>query len=537
MVFPLRRSASLLGSLLLLVASGLAQPYWVRNVGSLGNDQVNDVKVDELGDIYITGEFSGTADFAEGTHVAVGGLDAFVAKLSADGAVLWWKQMGGFGLDRGYKLAFGPNNTVAVVGEFMGTADFQGVSLTSESFTPDMFIGLMDRGDGSQQWIRHGGGADGSDRPYGVTVSASGQVTVVGEFRGQAAWDGFVLNSMPDPETSVPSVDIVAVSYDATGTALWVQQGAAEYTDRAIDVVNDPAGNIYMVGQFSDTITFDNTHTNAMYNATFILKLDAAGNEQWFRRCGGASYGHVRDAIWTPDQQLLLTGDLQGTMIFLDTDPDPIASEVPYSYYLLRVDPQGELNGYGLLGSENGVSARGIDLRNDTVTVLGQFNCQFTSLSAHYGGTGLFMAAGLEDMFVCKHRYTDLGFIEARQFGGPGGKIAGQVATLPDGDVLVCGAYTRSISFPTMFEYPIEPDVFFGFQSVGHAYNNQVCPDQWGSGYGDQDARGLKDGLLARAYVEDSVSYDWWNRSDEACNMITHNAWILLFRAAQLMFS
>ena len=42
-----------------------------------------------------------------------------MAKLSAEGEVIWWKRGGGYGLDRGTKLALGPNNTLAVVGEFM----------------------------------------------------------------------------------------------------------------------------------------------------------------------------------------------------------------------------------------------------------------------------------------------------------------------------------------------------------------------------------------------------------------------------------
>jgi hypothetical protein len=207
----------------LCVPAGLmAQPYWVRHVGSLGNEHVSDVKVDEAGDIYITGEFSGDADFQDSTYTAIGGIDCFVAKLSAAGGIIWWKQSGGYGIDRGIKLAFGPNNILAVVGEFMGTADFQGVSITSQSFTPDMFCMVLDRATGTQQWIRHGGGSEGSDRPYGVTVSLTGQVTMAGEFKGPASWDGFNLTSIIEQDTTVSSMDAVVVSYGADGTPLWV---------------------------------------------------------------------------------------------------------------------------------------------------------------------------------------------------------------------------------------------------------------------------------------------------------------------------
>lgn len=495
-----------------------AQPYWVRHVGSPGNEHVSDVKVDEAGDIYITGEFSGDVDFGDSTFTSSGGIDLFVAKLDASGQILWWKQGGGAGIDRGIKLAFGPDNRLAVVGEFMGVADFQGTVLSSNGFTPDMFCAVLDRTTGDQQWIRQGGGVAGSDRPYGVTVSSTGQVTMAGEFKGTATWGGSSLTSVPEQETGEPTMDVVIASYNADGTLLWLQQGAADRQDRAIDVVNDAQGNIYVAGQFSDTITFDTEHLNAIYNATFLLKLDPAGNEVWFRRCGGAIYDHVRDLLYTPDGQLLMTGDLQGTMIFMDDVPDFISGEQPYNYYLLRVNTDGELLAQGQLGSENGVSSRGIALRNDTIAVVGQFNCQFTSLSAHYGGTGLFMAAGLEDLFVSKHRYQDLGFIEARHYGGPGGKLAGQVDFLSSGDIIACGSYTRSISFATNAGNPISGDYFEGYVPTGQPGPPAGCPSLVGTNFRSQDATGLKDGFLARTYVRDSVVYDWWSQSAGVCD-------------------
>jgi gliding motility-associated-like protein len=511
---------TIIGLALLFVFGGVlrAQPYWVRHVGSYGNDHVSDVKVDESGDLFITGEFSGDADFVDSTYEAGGGIDCFIARVSPGGEVIWWRQGGGFGIDRGIKLAFGPGNTLAVVGEFMGQADFQGTLINSQGSTPDMFCAVFDRSTGELQWIRNGGGALGSDRPYGVTVAPNGQVTLAGEFRGTASWGPFSLTSTPEQETFEPTMDVVVVSYAADGTPLWVQHGAADRQDRAIDVVSDAQGNFYVTGQFSDTVTFDQQHLNAMYNATFLLKLDASGTEVWFRRCGGAIYDHVRDMQFTPDGDLLLVGDLQGTMIFMDGDPDFISGEQPYNYYLLRVGTDGELIAQGQLGSQNGLSARGIALRNDTLAVVGQFNCQFTALSAFYGGEGLFMAAGAEDVFVTKHRLNDLGFTGARHYGGPGAKLAGQAAFLDDGDVVACGSFTRSISFATTTTFPIDGDYFEGYASTAQPSQPGGCAGLVGHNFRSQDATGLKDGFLARTWVEHPVVYDWWSQQTGVCD-------------------
>src|SRR5690606_22649341 len=124
----------LLGSL----AGVRAQPYWVRDVGGAGNEHVAHVRTDTDGSIYVTGTFSGTAQFGGSAHVSSGAIDLFVAKLNAAGDVQWFKQGGGVGIDRGVKLAVGPAGTIAVVGEFMGDATLFGAPLTSAGGTTDM---------------------------------------------------------------------------------------------------------------------------------------------------------------------------------------------------------------------------------------------------------------------------------------------------------------------------------------------------------------------------------------------------------------
>ncbi|MBK8612906.1 MAG: hypothetical protein IPN85_05340 [Flavobacteriales bacterium] len=272
-----------------------AQPHWAYSLGGVGNDHVADIQVDAVGNLYITGEFSGAITFGGQGFQSQGGLDLFVAKLDTDGGLLWFRRGGGYGIDRGVKLALDGAGSLAVVGEFMGTADVLGSTLLSTGGTADMFIAKLEAATGNTIWVKQGGGAAGADRPYAVTFSPNGNVTLAGEFRGTATWDAQQLVSTPDPITLAPSLDIVVAAYSAAGNLLWLQQGAAEYTDRSIELVSDADNDLYLCGQFSDTITFDQTHNNAMYNATFLLKLDAAGDEQWFRRCGGAVFDHVRD--------------------------------------------------------------------------------------------------------------------------------------------------------------------------------------------------------------------------------------------------
>ena len=67
------------------------EKIWVRFINSTQSIKANAVAVDSAGNIYITGEFSGTANFGSNSLLAQN-TDAFIVKLNVDGEVEWVKQ-------------------------------------------------------------------------------------------------------------------------------------------------------------------------------------------------------------------------------------------------------------------------------------------------------------------------------------------------------------------------------------------------------------------------------------------------------------
>ena len=506
----------ILSSLLGATVQLPAQPHWAYSLGGVGNDHVADIQVDGAGNLYITGEFSGAITFGGQGFQAQGGLDLFVAKLDTDGGLIWFRRGGGYGIDRGLKLALDGAGNLAVVGEFMGTADVLGSSLQSAGGTADMFIAKLEAATGNTIWVKQGGGAAGADRPYAVTFSPNGNVTLAGEFRGTATWDAQQLVSAPDPITLAPSLDIVVAAYSAAGNLLWLQQGAAEYTDRSIELVSDANNDLYLCGQFSDTITFDQVHTNAMYNATFLLKLNAGGDEQWFRRCGGAVFDHVRDMQLGSDGNLLLTGDVQGTMIYLDSVPDMINGQDPYAFYIMKVKTDGELLGWSVSGSDNRISGRSIVERNGTVAVLGQFECSWTDMTTLHGADK-FLAVGDQDLFVARFDLASLARIDEQQFGGPQEKLAGQIVAQPNGDPVFTGSFERGLVFPADLDvFATTPPPIDEYAYL-YPTANSTCNDPLMGSFTGLVSYGLKDGFIAKGFVEGRTPYDWWNHTDTSC--------------------
>jgi hypothetical protein len=103
---------------------------WVRRIGGAGADRATDIARDTNGNLYITGQFTGSVDFDPGAGVSKlassnGGADAFVMKLSWAGNFAWARRLGGTGKsDIAEGIALGAGSSIFTAGRFRGTADF-----------------------------------------------------------------------------------------------------------------------------------------------------------------------------------------------------------------------------------------------------------------------------------------------------------------------------------------------------------------------------------------------------------------------------
>ena len=108
---------------LLATTSIHAQTFeWAKSFGVTSNEDGRSITVDASGNVYTTGEFSGTADFDPGAGasnlISAGRSDIFVQKLDASGNFLWAKSFGGINSDRGISITVDASGTVYTTGEF-----------------------------------------------------------------------------------------------------------------------------------------------------------------------------------------------------------------------------------------------------------------------------------------------------------------------------------------------------------------------------------------------------------------------------------
>jgi len=165
------------------------------------------VAVDALGNVIVTGAFTGTVDLGGGSLTTSRSeiYNVLVAKFSGvDGSHLWSKGFGGTAqCSAGVDVAVDASGNVLVTGAFYdtGTVDFGGGPLTIAGDSL-MFVAKYSGVDGSHIWSKGFGGSghyDGGGTSE-VTVDASGNVLVTGAFYGTVDFGG-------GPFTSVPNLD------------------------------------------------------------------------------------------------------------------------------------------------------------------------------------------------------------------------------------------------------------------------------------------------------------------------------------------
>jgi hypothetical protein len=241
---------------------------WVHTAGNLDFDKGNSIAVDKAGFAYITGSFEDKGIF-DGIQVNnAGGWDAFIAKYNPDGSIGWVKSYGGPSTDEGRGITIDQFGYIYVTGDFGGTANFGGQTITAKGST-DLFVAKF-LPDGTLVWIEQAGNANSSADGNGITTDPLGNIYVTGFFTG-------TMNFGSQSLTSSGGIDIFIAKYASDGTFQWAKRGGGTTGDDEGDAVTvDRFGNVYCTGYTRNDGDFSglpSTHKGTGFQDLFIWKF------------------------------------------------------------------------------------------------------------------------------------------------------------------------------------------------------------------------------------------------------------------------
>ncbi|MBP6333853.1 MAG: SBBP repeat-containing protein [Bacteroidia bacterium] len=160
---------------------------WAVQAGDTGFDRGWDITLNTNGQIVITGEFQAHAVFGSNTAHGRGNHDMFVAGYDSNGNNLWVSSGGGPEDDIGRGVTHDNSGNIFVMGDYGGSATFPPNSISGNGFS-EAFVVSYDASGSNLRWIRSIGGYE-NDRGRGVAADASGNVYVCGEYVDSAHFD------------------------------------------------------------------------------------------------------------------------------------------------------------------------------------------------------------------------------------------------------------------------------------------------------------------------------------------------------------
>jgi len=371
---------------------------WAKQIGGSGYDFVKDIITDTLGNMYITGSFSNTVDFDPNTGVSnlssQNGFDAFVLKLDSGGNFQWVTQGSNTGTSSGEEVTLDAVGNVYTTGYFYDTLTLSSVSGNSIDLISngeiDYFISKRDS-QGNLLWAKSFGGKY-NDESFSLIADINGNCYVTGFFIDTVDFNPGPAINMKISNSE--SKDIFLQKLDASGNLIYINTfGSKESSDRGLGLTTDEFGNVYLSGQYSDTVDFDpsaivhnivSIHNTAIQTASdiFICKYDMSGQLVWVRSIGGDNYDWFNDISYDGFGNIVLAGRFSGNSI--DINPDSNSTEILYNpnqgnfnFFVESIDAAGNFN-WGLQNS--GLTSFAVGL-NQQLFCAGRVNKNFLALS------------------------------------------------------------------------------------------------------------------------------------------------------------
>ena len=234
---------------------GSRQPAFSGHHGGGDNDTGYSIAVDDDGNIYVAGRYTGSARFDPSAppRDSTGGTDAFLVSYDASWQHRWSLTYGGTLDDSGMTVAIDNAGRVHLAGTFRDTADFGKGSVTAHGDSnPDIFMVAVAASDGKHLWSRTFGG-EGEEDLWTNIADAKGNIYLTGHFVGPTDFGG-----KPASSNGNKNYDGFYAGYAAdTGELIFAKTFGGKGYDSGHGLAVDALGNIHLSGTFEGDIDFD----------------------------------------------------------------------------------------------------------------------------------------------------------------------------------------------------------------------------------------------------------------------------------------
>ncbi len=206
--------------MVILKYSSSGDLQWNTTWGGSGREIAKAMTIGPTGNIYVTGV---TDSFGLGLS------DMVLVKFDGSGVFQWYKTRGGGEYDEGTGIVLDSANNIYIVGS----------TFSFGAGSRDMLVVKYDDS-GDYQWFKTKGGTD-DEHGTGIALDSLENIYI----------SGFTSSFSPGND------HLAVVKYDGSGTELWSCIPGGNEDKSAYDIALDSDDNIYLVGAYYETTSFD----------------------------------------------------------------------------------------------------------------------------------------------------------------------------------------------------------------------------------------------------------------------------------------
>jgi hypothetical protein len=291
---------------------------------------INAVEVNQQNKLFISGTFTGTANFGTGTNlISNGKQDAFYAQCEQNGSIVWVKQLGGPGDEACNDIAVDNNSHVYVAG--IATVNIE---------QRNLFLLKVNEADGNMVWSKEIM-TDTSQIPTqllvnDLAVSKTGEPYLLGFAEGtELTFNAQIKLSQPNQRF------IFLAKYKAEGDVIYVnKEPIFDQFGYATSMALDSRRNIYLTNFYD----FNNFTYSILKRKTELDSKNCNSESVVIAHeesCSGQSM-KLSENVIMPDNDFKLQWYKNGEIIRLATQPGYQASQE--GYYSLKLTNRNDKN-------------------------------------------------------------------------------------------------------------------------------------------------------------------------------------------------
>ncbi|MFA6151356.1 MAG: T9SS type A sorting domain-containing protein [Chitinophagaceae bacterium] len=252
-----------------------------------GSSRKSKVKLDHNSDLIITGCFQDRVDFDAGADsffikATTYYNETFILKTNASGEFIWVKNFAGTRLSNEcHSFDVDSRNNIFLCGHFDDTIDVNPATAINHLISKgdnDMFLVKLDNA-GNYIWSKQFG-EKRTDEGSCISVTRDDNLLMAGHFTDSIK---IVTDTGLLKIKSNLNNDAILMKFSNDGQFKWYKKFQGKFSSvEPVDLKQDPADNIYLMGSFSGNIDFDpaedSFYIQSYYNGVFLTKFDSTGS-------------------------------------------------------------------------------------------------------------------------------------------------------------------------------------------------------------------------------------------------------------------